>query len=193
MSRLPEERLKSPSEPTLSKTFLTDLVNLNIVGAPIKVNNIHFEFGQPGAGPPLFGDNDPERFLDQLDNVIDIDHSMFITKIFDVDTADKDRLVTVLKGLNTQLSSVRVSIERFDRSGTSCIRIEQIQSSFNQFIEMNVHELSTAGKDPKEWLWSGWTQIEAHAFPGRILAFEGGSVPTRKWERVYGPDRERGP
>ena len=174
---------------TLSKTFLTNLVNFNIIGKRIKVDNIHFEFGLSEPGPPLFDDSDASRFLEFLDNVINIDHTMFISKFFDVDTADRDKLVTVLKGLNTQLSSVKVSVERFDRIGTACIVIKQIPGDFNQFVEHNVHELSTSGKDPKEWLWSGWTQIEAHAFPGRILAFEGGSVPTPVWKRIYGPDQ----
>ena len=167
----------------LSNTFLANLVNVNITGEPIKVDNIRFltELGRDwndvnGQPSESALGKEARRF-----------------NIFDIDTADKDRVVAVLKGLNTQLTHMRISVERFDRLGTSCIVLEQISGDFNQLVEQCVHELSTAGADPKEWLWSEWTQIEAQAWPGRILALEGGSTPTREWEQIYGPDRERGP
>ena len=177
---------------TLSKEWLTEMVNSNNMRRPINISDIHYKYGLSEPGEPLFEGNNPEWILHFLENVLNIDHSMFISKCFDVDTAHKDKLVQVCKDLDSQLSNVIVSVDRSNApnvNGPSSIVITSIPGDHNQFIECNVHELSTSGKDPEEWLWSGWDQIEAHAFPGRILASKGNSVPTPAWERIYGPER----
>jgi hypothetical protein len=178
------------------------MVNCNNMRSPINISDIHYKYGLPEPSEPLeihslgyeplFEGNNPFWIVHFLENILDISQSMFISKYFNVDTADKRTLVQVCKGLDSQLSNVKVSVDRSNApnvNGPSSIVITSIPGDHNQFVECNVHELSTSGKDPEEWLWSGWDQIEAHAFPGRILASKGNSVPTPAWERIYGPER----
>ena len=84
---------------------------------------------------------------------------------FDINTAEKEVVIKVTKGLDLNMVGVRTVIERDISRDLTKFTLQQFVES-NEFIEVGVDQLWSGGRNPEEWLWDGWNKIAARGGPG---------------------------